>query len=534
MTGRISRRAFSSSVVAGSLVAGSPAAPLSAQRATPVAGPDLQRAIAALPDLTAGMMQTTGVPGVAVAVVHNDEAVYLQGFGEREVGTGTPVGPDTVFQIASISKSVSSTIVAAVVGNQEVSWDTRMVDILPGFALSDPWVTANVTIADLFSHRSGLPDHVGDDLEDLGATREQVLESLRYVELAGEFRDSYAYTNFGLTAAAEGVANALGMEWHELAQEMLFAPAGMTQSSYLHSEFSAREDRVVGHVQQGNQWVHAFDRQPDAQAPAGGVSTSVRDLTQWMRLQMRDGVLDGALIVDDTALGETHLPHVVSGLQDAPFSKMPSFYGLGWNVGYDESQTVVLSHSGAFMYGAATSVYLWPSEDLGIVVLTNGEPVGLPEALCLTFHDIYRHGQPAMDYLALLEPFMEAMLEPPYGADVTETPASPEPPRDLAMYAGAFWSDVYGALEMTVSANELVMTLGPAQIDFQLMHFNRDVFTYEPIGENSGRASAVTFTVDATGRASQVVIENLNLYNAGTFGQLPQDSRYVSVARESP
>lgn len=524
MPGRISRRAFSSSVIAGSFVAASPTASLMAQSATPVTVPGLQGALDALPDMVTGMMQSTGVPGVAVAIVHNDEVVYLQGFGEREVGTNEPVGPDTVFQIASISKPVSSTVVAAAVGNQEVSWDTRLVDILPGFALSDPWVTANVTIADLFAHRSGLPEHVGDELEDLGGTREQVLEALRHVELVGEFRDSYAYTNFGLTAAAEGVATELGMEWNDLAEELLFGPAGMTQTSYLNSDFLAREDRAVGHVPEGDSWVHMFDRQPDAQAPAGGLSTSVRDMAQWMRLQLRDGMLDGELIVDETALGETHLPHAVTNVHDAPFSQIPEFYGLGWNVGYDESQTVTLSHSGAFFYGAATSVYLWPSEDLGILVLTNGSPVGLPEAACLTFHDIFRYGEPAMDYLAVLGPFMETALELPYGADTLEAPANPEPPLDLETYTGSYWSAMFGALEITANGDALSMILGPAETEFELAHFNRDVFTYEPIGENSGRDSAVTFTIDATGRPSQVVIENLNLYNAGSFARLPEGS----------
>lgn len=520
MRGRLSRRAFTSSAIVGSLVPTVSSRHLVAQNATPVAEAGLQSAIAILPTLIHEMRGTTGVPGVAVAVVHNDDVVYLEGFGEREVGTGDPVGPDTVFQIASVSKPISSTIVAAAVGERHVSWDTRLVDILPGFGLSDPWVTAQVTIADLFSHRSGLPDHVGDDLEDLGGTREQVLDSLRFVELEGAFRDSYAYTNFGLTAAAEGVARAMDVTWEDLGEEMLFTPAGMTQTSFLHSDFVARPDRAVGHVRRDNAWVNAFVRQPDPQSPAGGASSSVRDLTQWMRLQLRNGDLDGITIVDATALGETHMPHAVSGVSDPPFSQMPSFYGLGWNVGYDETKTVTLSHSGAFAYGASTAVYLWPSEDLGIVVLTNGEPVGLPESICLAFHDLYRSGEPAMDYLAALGPYMAEEMTPKYGADVIDAPANPEPARDLETYVGGFANDVFGELDIRMRDNALVMTLGPDQIAFPLVHFNRDVFTYEPIGENAGHASAVTFTIAANGLPSQVVIENLNLYNAGTFLRL--------------
>lgn len=330
------------------------------------------------------MLERTGVPGVAIGVVHKDEVIFLEGFGEREIGTGSMVGPDTVFQMASLSKPISSSIVAAAVGNGHLTWDTKLTDILPGFSLSDPWVTANVTVADLFSHRSGLPDHVGDDLEDLGGTRELVLDALRLVELEGAFRDSYAYTNFGLTAAAEGVAHAMDMDWETLGEELLFAPAGMTRTSFRHSDFIAREDRAVGHVRQDDEWVHEFDRQPDPQSPAGGVSSNVRDLAAWMRLQLAHGALGGLQVVDETALGTTHLPHAISNQSDPPYDTMPGFYRLGWNVGYDETKTVTLSHSGAFAYGASTAVYLWPADNMGIVVLTNGEPrrrrgVNLPE-----------------------------------------------------------------------------------------------------------------------------------------------------------
>lgn len=517
MPARLSRRVFSSAIAASSVLGTTPLRQAAGQSATPVAVSGVQAAIDHLPALIGEMLESSGVPGVSVAVVHHDEVVFLDGFGVREAGTTNPVGPDTVFQIASVSKPVSSTIVAAAIGSSDLAWDTRLVDILPDFRLSDPWVTAHVTIADLFSHRSGLPDHVGDNLEDLGGTRAQVLEALRYIDLVGEFRDSYAYTNFGLTAAAEGVAHAMGMEWHELGEQLLFAPAGMTQTSFLHSDLMGRDDRAVGHVRQGDAWVHAFDRQPDAQAPAGGVSSTVRDLAQWMRLQLRDGVLDGEVLVNEQALGETHLPHAMTGLSNESFSQIPGFYGLGWNVGYDDTRTVTLSHSGAFLYGAATSIYLWPSEDLGIVVLTNGSPVGLPESICLAFHDLVRIGEPAMDYLAAFGPFMEAAMEPPYGADVVEAPADPEPGSELSTYAGSFKNDVYGEMEIALVDDELVMTLGPLEMEFTLTHFNRDVFTYEPIGENAGRASAVTFTIAADGNASHVVVENLNVYNAGTF-----------------
>jgi CubicO group peptidase (beta-lactamase class C family) len=151
-------------------------------------------------------MTTSGIPGMAIAVVHGGKTLYAKGFGVRDVRSPEKVDADTVFQLASLSKPIAATVVAHQVGIRDLTWDAPIVAHLPWFALSDPAVTGMLTVADLFAHRSGLPDHAGDLLEDLGYGRRAVLERLRFLPLA-PFRTSYAYTNFGVTAAAEAVAS---------------------------------------------------------------------------------------------------------------------------------------------------------------------------------------------------------------------------------------------------------------------------------------------------------------------------------------
>lgn len=309
-----------------------PAAPPPDEGGVEVTAANVDAGIAALPDLIEGYLQQTGVPGVAVGVVYQDEARFLDGYGVTEVGGGAQVDADTVFQLASVSKPVASTVVSALVGEGVVTWDTKVADIDPSFALSDPWVTANVTLADLFAHRSGLADHAGDTLEDLGADREMVLHRLRYLEPGGAFRASYAYTNFGLTAAAVAAATAARGVWEDVSAEKLYGPAGMTRTTSRHADFMAMDNRAVGHMEQDGAWVHAYDRQPDAQSPAGGVSSSVRDMSQWLRLQLNYGLLDGEQLVGEAALGLTHLPQIVRTIPADPSTQLAPFYGLGWNV----------------------------------------------------------------------------------------------------------------------------------------------------------------------------------------------------------
>ncbi|MGH2550326.1 MAG: serine hydrolase domain-containing protein, partial [Thermomicrobiales bacterium] len=138
-----------------------------AQEATPTASNDapgvtpdrVAAAIAQIDSFVTDLMEQTGVPGIALAVVYQDEVVHLAGYGEREIGTGKTVDADTVFQLASVSKCLASTTVAAVVGDGNADWDDKVVDLDPTFAMYDPWVTSQVTVRDLFSHRTGLVDH---------------------------------------------------------------------------------------------------------------------------------------------------------------------------------------------------------------------------------------------------------------------------------------------------------------------------------------------------------------------------------------
>ena len=198
--------------------------------AMPLPDNAVDNAVARLDGIVGDLMSSSGIPGMAVAVVHGGKTLYAKGFGVRDIGKPDKVDADTVFQLASLSKPLSATVVAHQVGAGPLRWDTPVVDKLPWFALSDPGVTRMVSIGDLFAHRSGLPDHAGDMLEDLGYDRRTVLERLRLLPLA-PLRTSYAYTNFGVTAGAEAVASAAGESWEDLCDRVLYRPLGMGSAS---------------------------------------------------------------------------------------------------------------------------------------------------------------------------------------------------------------------------------------------------------------------------------------------------------------
>ncbi|MFQ6538856.1 MULTISPECIES: serine hydrolase [Aphanothece] len=490
-----------------------PAAPLSPASA---AGADraLEVALQQLPALIDGAMARTGVPGLVVVVVQDDRVVLLRGYGTRRLGSGMPVDGDTVFQLASLSKPIATTVIAALVGDGRIGWDTPLSQRLPEVRIGGPAIAPKITLRDLLSHRSGLPDHAGDDLEDLGFDRATILSRLALFDTANRFRASYAYTNFGFTAAGEAAARAGGSDWEELSAQRLYRPLGMTRTSSRHADFLATPNRADLHQRQGARWRLSPGRQPDAQSPAGGVSASGRDLARWMRLQLNRGRLDGRTVVQAEALDETHRPQVISVPPADPVRDQAGIYALGWNVGYDPGGRLRLSHSGAFSLGAATSVTLLPARRLGIAILTNGTPIGVPESLTASFLDLLDHGRVRRDYGALMAEAFASILRPDY-------PLVSEPPRPPALalerYTGTYRNAYVGEARVNLVEGRLQLSLGPRNRTAALTSLGNHRFAYTPFGENAAGPSAVSFSVDRKGHGTQLRIDNLNTHGLGTL-----------------
>src|SRR5882762_4516054 len=286
---------------------------INAQEKSHVTSEQVTHAVQELEKLAQKQIQENVVPGIAIAVVFQDKVVYAKGFGVRDVNTKAPVDADTVFQLASVSKSVGSTVVAELVGEGKITWDSKLSTLDPAFAMFDPWVTREITIRDMYAHRSGLPEHAGDLLEEFGFSRAEILHRLRYQHPDSSFRSHYAYTNFGLTEAAAAAAKAYGLDWEGVSKQKLYTPLGMASTSSRYADFVAHTNKALGHVRVDGKWVQQFKRDPDAQSPAGGVSSSVNDLAKWMRLQLADGKFDGKQIVSEKPLAESHHPHMLTG-----------------------------------------------------------------------------------------------------------------------------------------------------------------------------------------------------------------------------
>lgn len=454
-------------------------------------------AVAALPELIEKALEQTGVPGAAVAVVSNGEVVFEEGYGVRDVTTKEPVGIDTVFQIASLSKPLSSSIVAkAITDDDELSWEDRVVDYLPDFALNDPYVTEHGKIADYFSHRTGIPTGAGDELEDVGFDAEYILAHLDQVPLAS-FRDTYQYSNFGLTVGGEAVAASRGQTWAQTASELLFKPLGMTSTTVLHDEYLAADDRAAMHARTGeSQFEQLFDRDADAEAPAGGVASTAGDIAKWMNMVLADGEVDGAQFIDPLELAKTYSAHSITGGDARNLTSRTSAYGFGMNVATTVTGRVNINHSGAFGWGAATNATMIPDLNLGIVVLTNGAPSGVPEAIASVFVDLVEFGEETRPWLDMW-PTRFAGFADPVGDLVDEQPpAGAAAAGPTADYVGTYSSPYFGNFVVTEEGGVLTGALGPeGDYTFEIDPWDGDTLSFVPTGENAlpGSLSSAVF-----------------------------------------
>jgi CubicO group peptidase (beta-lactamase class C family) len=515
-----------------------PQARTAAHQATPTAASDaeitaaqVQSALDRLDGLIEDGMTQTGVPGVAVAVVYADEVVYQRGFGVRELGKPEPVTPETVFQIASLSKSISSTLVAAVIGDGMTTWDATIGGIDPGFALSDPWISDQVTIGDMLCHRSGLPAYGGDPLVfTFGYDRDECMQRLRYYPQASPFRTAFAYSNLGFSAGAYAAARATGESWEDLADRRLFAPLGMTASSYRFADIQRRENRAAPHFRtRDGVWEPGNLINDDAAAPAGGVSSNLRDLTQWLRLQLAGGAFDGQTVVASEPLRETHRPQVVAFSPPDPTTGPTAFYGLGWTVSYDDHGRMELAHGGDFN-SYSTQATLLPAAGLGILVLCNGGASAVRGAIPRAFLEMVTKGEPSQDWVSAIETSFAADLASILATSTPfpqgKPPADAAPPLALDVYTGVYTNTRYGEVTVRESADGLVLQYGSSEVQHRLFPWDRDVFSMPLMGDESAQIAqlGVLFTIGPDGQADSALVSlaGVGLDSADTFTRLTE------------
>jgi CubicO group peptidase (beta-lactamase class C family) len=476
-------------------------------------------------------MQEWKVPGLAIAVVKDDSVVYARGFGVREVGRPERVDASTIFAIGSATKPVTAAAVGVLVDEGRVRWTDPAAQHLPGLQLFDPYVTRELTVRDLLTHRSGLAR--GDLMWIVGEfDRADILRRVRHLEPSWSFRSQFGYQNLMYLAAGELVPAVTQTSWDDLVRERIFAPLGMRASSTSIRALEGRTDLAIPHAEIDGQVRPIAWRNIDNIGPAGSINSNVLDMAQWVRMNLNEGSYRGERVLSPEVVRTMQTPETLIRSEGAWALMAPEAnfmaYGVGWFMN-DYRGRKVVQHGGN-IDGMHALVGMLPAEELGVVILTNLNPNFLTYALMYRIFDGYLGG-PQQDWsrrhLASADTLMEMGRAQQRRMEEGRVEGT-RPSRPLAEYAGTYEEAVHGRLTVAEEGGGLVLRWGPRQVA-DLEHWHYDTFraSWRDPGFLSifGR-SFVTFTLDPQGTPARVEIPG-----AAEFRRVAEPARAAGGAR---
>lgn len=378
------------------------------------------------------MVASGRVPGMAMAIVQGGRVLTARGYGTTDVDTGEGVDEHTVFRLASLSKAFAGTVTGLLVSEGALRWDSRVADYLPDLRLSQPGAAERLTVAQVLSHRVGLPHNAYDGFVEGGEDYRSLVQKLAYAPMTCAPGECYAYQNVAFSLVGDVVFGATGRFYAETVSRRIFKPLGMDDASYGLEGIEASPRWARPHVRGRRGWVSLSKPQPTYYrlAPAAGVNASISDMAQWLVAQTghRPDVLPAPL------LATLHSPVVAtpSELRGSAWRRgrlRDAGYGIGWRI-YDYAGHRVVFHGGA-VQGYRAAIALLPERDLGLVVLWNSTS-GVPSGLVPTILDSAL-GLPRGDWLDVDEDDVELLYASRLqstpeaaGADASTARAKPE------------------------------------------------------------------------------------------------------------
>ncbi len=434
----------------------------------------------------AASMKTFEVPGMAVAIVKDGKVVVAKGYGVRKLGEPTPVDEFTMFGIGSNTKAFTTAALAKLVDEGKLAWDDPVYQRLPGFVMYDPYVSHEMTIRDLLTHRSGMGLGEGDLLfwPHTTYTREEIIYKLRFMKPASSFRSHYAYDNLLYMTAGQIIPAVTGISWDDYIREHIFAPLGMSHSNVTNANIKVGDDRAYPHSRmEGKLKVIPFENLDNA-GPAGSINSCAADMAKWVQLQLNRGKFvdrDGRLFSEQRSK-EMWSPQTIVPTPDSPgplagLKANFADYALGWGL-RDYHGRKLVGHTGG-VGGFVSRVMLVPDEDLGVVVLTNAEEDGAFDAILFHVLDYYFHVPPT-DWVAAFKS-RDENVEKEAAQTMTKAEAardaSSKPSLPLEKYAGTYNDPWYGPITIRMENGGLVMTFEhtPNMVG-DLQHWQHDTF----------------------------------------------------------
>jgi len=463
------------------------------------------------------------VPGIAIAVVQDGQVLLERGWGVRELGQPAKVDGHTLFAIASNTKAFTAASLSMLADEGKLSLDDRVTDHLPWFRMSDPYVTADMRVRDLLTHRSGLGLGAGDLLFWPGSdySTEDVVRRLKDVPLKTGLRERYAYDNILYATATLVIEQASGQPYAQFLQQRFFDPLGMAGTRFNADALKPGDNVASGHAKADFTTLKpTFPLTWHNASGAGGIYSSVHDMARWMKAQLAGGTYTDARGREQRLFPEKRQKEMWSQISPIPIPEpavpelaaaTPDFlgYGEGWITSSYRGEKLAW-HTGGWP-GMVSRVTLVPGRDLGIVVLTNQEAGGAFNALTMQILDAFLQPAQRTDWIAAYAAAADkarAKADKAWQERVAARDAASKPSLPLSAYAGTWRDAWYGDVEIAKKGDGLRMrfTRSPL-LAGTLQHWQHDTFLVKWDDRTLNGDAFVTFALDADGKPREARME---------------------------
>ncbi|WP_338769773.1 serine hydrolase [Massilia sp. METH4] len=454
-------------------------------------------------------LKTFDVPGMAIAIVKDGKVIAAQGFGVRKLGDPAPVTAKTLFEIASNSKAFTAVALARLVDEGKLDWDDPVIRHLPDFRMYDPYVTQEMTVRDLLTHRSGLGLGAGDLLwwPTTTFSTDEIIHNLRYVKPATSFRASYAYDNLLYIVAGRIIAQKTGKSWGEAVQGQILDPLEMTNTTTSVAAMLRAPDHSAPHSRINDRQAVVKPLPVENAVGAVGINTSAEDIAKWMNVLLAGGELpEGGKRLfsarQSRELWTPVTPMKIAEPKPALAATRANFnaYALGFNVRDYRGKKLVL-HGGA-LQGFYSRVLMVPEEKLGIAIFTNAENSGSMTSLQWRILDHYLGAAPT-DWIGLIAAEEQERLRQDrekVGKAAASRAAGSKPSLPRTAYDGEYSDPWYGKVVIRHEGNRQVMafTRTPDLVG-EMVHFQHDTFIVRWKERNFNADAYVTFALNPDG-----------------------------------
>ena len=462
------------------------------------------------------VLQSHGGPGMAIAIVKDDRLAFAKGYGTRELGKNEPVDENTLFAIASNSKAFTTASLAILVDEKKVSWDDKVSKYLPDFLMYDPWVTSELTIRDLVTHRVGLDTFSGDLLwYETTYSSDEILNRVRYLKPVSSFRTRFGYQNLMFIAAGRVIEKVSGKSWCDFVRERILTPLGMSRTTCTVKDLPT--NAAWPHNESGGKLRVLHRGNVDGATAAAGLNSSVSDLSRWVRTQLGKGNFEGKQIFSQAQSWQMHQPYLARQISARSAETNPTQHftavAMGWMV-YDYQGRKIINHSGG-LDGMLSYTVLIPEEKAGFVVLTNSESPGF-RVMMNKILDVLVNA-PKRDWNA------EAVERAKNDKAAAETERTKQdaarapntkPTLALAEYAGTYPDTMYGGdVVITEENGKLVMRFSASPnfvADLEHWHYDTFEIKWRPSVAYNFPRGFVTFTIDKNGKTDELKIDQPN------------------------